>query len=459
MPSRWLQNAGQERGQRALARPVRAGDGEKVPSFDAQRYVAQRVGRRPGAAIAIVQVPCLQHRLPDRSLGIERGVAGVRADRVGAWAAKAWATGGDSHRARARRARQVRRAGYRGAQALDQPGSRAKGGDRVGDAERTSRHVPAHLAQSRHQLHRLRTPHSGGGKHRAVLVEGRLGSSLVEKTALGAEHQHLVHPSDQLVQLVLDDDDGVTPILSQAPQQREQLGRRARVEIRGRLVQHQYAGPHGKHRGQSHALLLTPRESVQTALPVVRQPHRGEGAVYRALDLLRGTAEVLQAEGDLVLDRQSAELSVGILKDQSDLLGEQVHRTIAHHQPGHGHPARVVALDQMRDQPVQAERERALARSAGAQHQQGLARLHGERQVDQRRLDPGGVGERQPFGGYRRRSEGSAQILCTFPLEMASPESTPVLARASPRSCDRPPPRITDPTTHKMAAMRMLLHE
>ena len=88
----------------------------------------------------------------------------------------------------------------------------------------------------------------------------------------------------------------------------------------------------------------------------------------------RGAAEVLQAEGDLVLDRERAELSVGILEDQPGLLGEQVHRIVTHDQPGHHHLARVVALHQVRDQTVQAQGERALARPAGAQHQHRLAR-------------------------------------------------------------------------------------
>ena len=94
-----------------------------------------------------------------------------------------------------------------------------------------------------------------------------------------------------------------------------------------------------------------------------------------------GAPQVLQSEGHLVLDGERAELGVGILKDQPGLLGEQVHRIVAHHQPGHRHPARVVALHQMGDQPVQTERQRALARAAGPEHQHRLPRVDREGEV------------------------------------------------------------------------------
>jgi hypothetical protein len=270
------------------------------------------------------------------------------------------------------------------------------------------------------------------------------------------QHQQAVHPVDHLIELVLDDYNGVLPIRGESPQEAEQVGRRLGIEIRGGLVEHQDVRPHGENRSQGHSLFLSARERSQEAFAVADQTYLVERSIDCSFDLCRSPAQVLRSERDLVLHSEGAELSVGILEYQPGLLGKNVHWVIPHDQTGYDNLAHVVTLDQVRDEPVQAQGQRALARPARPKHQYRLARRHREGQVGQGRLDPGGVGERQPGCCYQRRGDGDGQIRFTLPEPIASPESTPVLAKASPRSWDRPPPSATELITMRTAASPML---
>jgi hypothetical protein len=304
----------------------------------------------------------------------------------------------------------------------------------------------------------LRQPHPGVAESVRPLVEGLGRGSAEEQAPPGSKHQHAGHPVDQFVQLVLDDDQRMPAVFSESPQEAEQLGGGLGVEVRRRLVQYQHSWAHGQDRGQSDPLFLPTRQGGQAAEPIPLQADPAQSPVDGRLYLLRRAAEILQAEGHLVFHRERAELGVGILKDQSGLLSQQMDRTFVHYQSRHYHVAGVVTLDQVRDQAVQAEGERTFSRSARPQHQHGLTWGDREREVDQRRLDPGGVGESQPGGHDGRTRSRRSQILLTFPSEIASPESTPVLARASPSSRDSTAPRTTELITARTAASPMLPH-
>ena len=92
-----------------------------------------------------------------------------------------------------------------------------------------------------------------------------------------------------------------------------------RIEIGGRLVQHQDAGARRQRAGQGQALLL-PAGQAPRSLPFQSvEPHlveRPPGPAPRIAG--RGQAAVLQAEGDVVLDPLHHELAIGVLPDHPD---------------------------------------------------------------------------------------------------------------------------------------------
>ena len=417
-PRRSNHDAAQKRSQRGLAGSVLAHDGQEVVLLDGQRYIGQS-GVTVGIAVAEVLDP-------------QQGRAASRA------------------------ALGRQRRGLPRPQAGEQPRSGRQRGGRLPHAQGAPGHLPSGRAQGLHQFRGLRSPHAHRFQITCPLVEGRARVARIEESASRREHQDRVYPFDDLIELVLDDDESVSPVGGQPAQQSEEFHGGVGIEIGGGLVEHQHPRAHGQHRGDGDPLLFAPRQGAQEPLPEAGQSDGFQRIVDGRLHLERRPAKVLQAEGDLILNGERAELGVGILKDQAGLLGQQMHRGVPHHQPRHHDLARVVALDEMRDESIQAQREGALARAAGTEYQHGLPRPEREVQVDERRVFPRRIGEGKPGSQYGRRRRCRDQILRGCFCATPSPERTPVRRRAWPRACERPPPSTRELRTVRIPATRML---
>ena len=276
----------------------------------------------------------------------------------------------------------------------------------------------------------------------------------------------------QLVEFVLDDDQRVAAPACEPLQHSEEVGRRARIEVGRRLVEHEDARTQSQSGRDSHTLLLATRQGVGPAATERSQSHRGQRGVHGGLDLDRRRQHILEAEGHLVFDRERAELRLGILKDQADLTREPVHRMVGAHQPGDGHRAGEPRLDHVGDQAVQTQRQCALARSAGTQHEDGFSRLDGQVDVAQNDERPFRVPDRDTFQNHGRRRFGvlrprvrqsvrdSAQrdpsamgARCSF--DMARPDSAPVRSRTSASTFETRPPRMAPLTATMTTPPRM----
>ena len=89
------------------------------------------------------------------------------------------------------------------------------------------------------RLDGLRPPHTRFSELLGMVVESTPRVAAEQEPAFTVEHQHAVHPFDDFIELVLDDDDGVPPVGRQFAEYEEQFARGRRVEIGRRLVQHQ----------------------------------------------------------------------------------------------------------------------------------------------------------------------------------------------------------------------------
>ena len=146
----------------------------------------------------------------------------------------------------------------------------------------------------------------------------------------------------------------------------------------------------------------------------------------------------------------------GSWKTRPVCCGQKVYGGLPDHQAGHDHLSLVVAFDQVRDEPVEAQGESALARTAGTEHEHGLPGPERDVQTFQSRLLPRGVGETETRGADYWRRCGRGQILWGGLRAIPSPDRTPVLARARPRPWDRPAPSTSELSTVMMPARRML---
>jgi len=215
------------------------------------------------------------------------------------------------------------------------------------------------------------------------------------------------------------------------------------VEIRRGLVEHQYARPMASTAARATRCFSRPREWPDR-VPGTVKPTRPRHCRWR----LRSARRAAGFSSPKAIS--SSTVSV---QNCASGPGTPVHfcarrcTGCAHHEPGYHHLPRVVALHQMGDQTVQAQRERALARTARPQDQERLSGSHAERESCERGLDAGRIGEGQP-GGLDRGGSGKVQILFTL-LERSRARKGRLSGRASPRSCDIPPPRRrTDDAEH-----------
>ena len=110
-------------------------------------------------------------------------------------------------------------------------------------------------------------------------------------------------------------------------------------------------------------------------------------------DLARRRADVLEPEGDLVLDAAEDDLVLGILEEGGDVAGE-IGRPEAPGVLARDHDAALEpAAVEVRDEPRERAQERRLAGARRAEHRHDLARLDAERHVRERGARRAGIPE------------------------------------------------------------------
>ena len=171
----------------------------------------------------------------------------------------------------------------------------------------------------------------------------------------------------------------------------------ARVELRGRLVEEQEPRLEGERRGQADALELAAGEPGDRARRQVPRADGGERACNTAGDLARRRAEVLEAEGDLVLDARHDDLVLRILEERGHGAGEIGWPVRAGVQPRHGHRAREAAAVEVRNEPREGAEQGRLPRAGGTEQHDELSGLDRQRHVLQSRATRVRVGEGEPL--------------------------------------------------------------
>ena len=131
----------------------------------------------------------------------------------------------------------------------------------------------------------------------------------------------------------------------------EEALRGLRVELRGRLVEEKDLRTKGERRREADTLQLAARELGRAPLREVQSADGLERLLRPGPDLLRGHAEVLQAEGNLVADKRHDDLVLRILEYRRRRPGERRRPRAARVDSGDQDTAREAASVEMRDEP------------------------------------------------------------------------------------------------------------
>src|SRR5579884_1861281 len=206
-----------------------------------------------------------------------------------------------------------------------------------------------------------------------VIAEDLGRGSECHLTTVRSDYQNAIDEVDQMVESVLDDQNRPGALSLEVGDSGEDFLGASRIQVRGWLVEDQDVGIHRHDAGEGKALPGPPRETVDSGTFQPGQTNLIEGPRDPCLHLLTRHIEILQAEGDLVVDPEHAELAVRILEDEPDAPSQLGHRRLGDVSPSDCYPSAHFSWDAVGNQPVQAERQSTLSPSARSQDQQGLA--------------------------------------------------------------------------------------
>ena len=128
------------------------------------------------------------------------------------------------------------------------------------------------------------------------------------------EYRHPVGELRNALRILLHHDDGHAPLPAKVSDHREDLLLSAGVEACGRLVEHQDLRSHREHGRNRHPLLLPARQLEGRTLEESLDADHARRPVDALHDLLGRHSLVLQSEGDLRLHVHVEELSFRVLK-------------------------------------------------------------------------------------------------------------------------------------------------
>ncbi len=88
-----------------------------------------------------------------------------------------------------------------------------------------------------------------------------LGRATRDLAPLGVEQEHEVRQRERSIEAMLDDHDRPPARRHQGPQPLEDAGHAGRIEVGGRLIEHEEPGHRGQHVGDRQALLFASGKS------------------------------------------------------------------------------------------------------------------------------------------------------------------------------------------------------
>ncbi len=154
---------------------------------------------------------------------------------------------------------------------------------------------------------------------------------LRQRPTIPAEHEQPVGERPDVVDAMLDDDHGRRAASLEGGQALQEGRSGGRVEVRGRLVEHQERriGCQGARQGE--ALALAARERGGHGTRTIREADVGQCLRDSFAHRLERPPPRFEAEGDVVLDAFHDQLPVGILEDDATVAVADLHR--AGHRP------------------------------------------------------------------------------------------------------------------------------
>src|SRR5439155_23714629 len=139
-----------------------------------------------------------------------------------------------------------------------------------------------------------------------------------------------------------------------------------RIEKRRWLIKYDNAWLHRQNPGQGHSLLLAPRELVRSQFL-----QRGSARDFHRLinplpNLVPAESEVLRTERDVLLDRQSKQLILGVLENVADS-SRQFARRLCRDVKSINHQFSCpFPLVEVWNEPIEATAQASLAAATGA---------------------------------------------------------------------------------------------
>ena len=247
--------------------------------------------------------------------------------------------------------------------------------------DRQRQRLPIELAA---QLDQRWDQRQRGHDHPRLVEDGRLAQRGHVDHAVGILHDAL--------QPVLAEHDRQAQVFVQMAQRHQHLFGGLRVELRGRLVEHQDLRLQRQHRGDRHPLLLAAGEGADAPVAQVGDRHLVQHLFDALAHRRRRQSEVLHGKRQLILHGIDDELRFGILEDEADEIGHaargQRHR-VAAEDIGAAGPAPAVEVGH---ESIEAAQEGGFPRTGWPDHQHKLAGPDRRREVGQRRRGLVGVG-------------------------------------------------------------------
>ncbi len=195
-----------------------------------------------------------------------------------------------------------------------------------------------------------------------------------DEPALLVEHHGAVDEPDRRVEVVLDEQDRAVARCDQFGQRGVHLLDSPRVEIGGRLVQDEERRAHRERARDREALASATREAVGVVAAALPELHASERGLRAGEHVGHRHPQVLGTERDLVQERAGHQLRVRVLEDHADLRAQLGDGGLGGVVPADlDRPAHVCGY-RVRNEAVEGQGERGLARSAGAEQEHDLAR-------------------------------------------------------------------------------------
>jgi hypothetical protein len=222
----------------------------------------------------------------------------------------------------------------------------------------------------------------------------RPGARRIEQQRAALEEEDAVAAGKRAGWALLGDDDGRVETCGEV----EERLRGGRVELRGRLVEQQQLGLEGERRSEADALQLARRERLGSAAEEVLGADHGQGGPSAGKDLVRRDAEVLEPEGDLVLDMAEDDLVLRVLEERRHGAGQLRRAGRARVGPADLDATGEAAAVEVRHEARKRAQQRRLPRARGAEQDDELTGLQSEGHVLQRGRVRVRIREAQPLG-------------------------------------------------------------